>query len=1453
MSKRKSTPKKPNPSRPSEKGDGVAHTSGGESVNSEVVGAQAEDEATEARKPGLTLVGIGASAGGLEAFTSLIENLPVNTGLALVFVQHLSPTHESMLPQLLSEKSSLTVVQATDGTVIEADHIYVIPPNTQMGFYDGRLRLTPRPEGRSRYTPIDYLFHSLAEHSGNAAIGVVLSGTSSDGAAGLRELKAVGGITFAQDPETARYDAMPRAAIATGAVDRVLPPQEIAGELVEISRHPYVRHVVAVTPGQDIPVLDDKLPRIFALLRSATGVDFTHYKMATIKRRLQRRMALHKITSVDRYLRFLQENPPEVLQLYQDILIHVTRFFREPDTFKALTDILFPELTERAGGDNSVRIWVPGCSTGEDAYSVAIALLEYLGDDAHNVPIQVFATDVSETAVEQARTGAYAEAIEADVSPERLQRFFTKFDGQYRISKMVRDVCVFARQDVTHDPPFSKLDLIFCRNLLIYLGSHLQKKLMTVFHYALKPSGFLVLGAAETVGAGTELFRAADRKHRIYRRRATDVVPSFQFPLDYVNRAPRERRTAGDSREGASVLREADRLILEKYAPPGVIVTSDLQIVHFRGQTGLYLEPAPGDASLNLLKMTREGLLHGLRAAITEARKQEAPARRDGLQVRTNGGRQQVAIEVIPLQGSGESQHLLILFHDAGPAAETSEETPPAGSEKSAKTGPDPGTVRRLEQELAASREYLQSIIQDLEAANEELQSANEEILSSNEELQSTNEELDTAKEELQSTNEELNTLNEELQGRNEEMAQINSDLTNLLASVQIAIVMVSSELRIRRFTPMAERVLNLIPSDIGRPISHIKPNFDLPNLDELIGQVVDNVTVMEREVHDREGSHYLLRIRPYKGADNRIDGAVLSVFDVTTTRRQEAQLQIARGDSNAVLSAVPEPLLVLDSSRRVRIANRAFCDVFRYSSTDILNRQVFEMGEGEWNVPALRAYMERAGNTVDQLDTEPMELRGRDGVARQMRLSIRRIEGLLEGDTSILLLFQNVGPHRSGEAAPTGVGTMPVAVAPRRVHQLGSRTMAKSLQNMTRAELIREIQRLRRAAQPAPALQAVSQELAVHQEELRVQTDHLQTTQQELEASWNQYAELYDFAPVGYASLDNRGVVTAINLTGAAMLGQERERILGYPLLSFVMDADRRIALEHLSRCQQAGAGEHVRHELRLRSGVPIEISTRVVRRWEEPAECRCALIDLTERKRAEESLRQAERLASLGTMAAGIAHEINNPLNGIMLTTEYVQQIGEGEADPEIMSGLAAIMDETRRAAAIVKGVLRFSRNERTAKVTGDLNEVIRKSAQLAGIYLTDAKPNVTLELADGLPSIAMNTTEIEQLFVNLIKNAAEAGGAQVQITVRSWASPGGATAEVEDNGPGIAQESLPHVFDPFFSTRRHEGGTGLGLSICHGIVAEHGGTIAIRSRPGEGTAFTVHFPAAALSNTA
>jgi two-component system CheB/CheR fusion protein len=921
-----------------------------------------DDQAAQATE---YVVGVGASAGGLEAFSHLLRNLPSNPGFALIVVQHLAPHHESGLTSLLSGQTPMPVVQATEGVRVQPNHVYVIPPNVQMEIREGQLHLTQRPTDRTQYTPIDVFFRSLADDAQDRAIAIVLSGTASDGALGVRDVKAVGGITMAQSPETAKYDGMPRAAIATGAIDLVLEPNEIAAELVRIARHtaeilPSLsanRAAVAAPETTREPALE----RIFTLLRGTTGVDFKRYKLPTIERRIQRRMLLHKLTRLDEYVRFLDAHKPEILALYQDILIHVTRFFREPESFQALTSVVLPRLMETRHSEQSIRIWVSGCATGEEAYSIAIVLLEFLGDQASGVPIQIFATDISEPAIEHARNGTYPESITADVSPARLRRFFTKSDGGYRIGKLVRDACVFARQDVTRDPPFSKLDLILCRNVLIYLGTDLQKRLMSVFHYALKPQGFLMLGHAETIGTHSDLFSIADKKHRIYQRKS--VAPSLAFPVDYTALPPPlgRRAPAPGPETNRSVQNEASRIIQERFAPPGVIIDPDFHIVQFRGHTGPFLEPAPGDPSLSLLKMAREGLLFGLRTVLQDARKHRKTMRKSGLRVRYNGGLRSVNVEVIPVI-AGDRDHFLVLFEDVTSTATRKQKphaSPKAARRNAEAIGVATNDLARLQDELASSRDYLQSIIQELEAANEELQSANEEVLSSNEELQSTNEELDTAKEELQSTNEELNTVNEELNARNEELSRVNSDLVNLLASVQIAIVIVASDLRIRRFTPMAERVLNLIPTDAGRPISHIKPNIECPDLEALITEVIDTVTPKEREVQDGQGNWLLLRIRPYKNVDNRIDGAVLTLFDIDGTRRAAEKAPVG-AYSDALLSALHEPVLVLDETLHVRLANPAFCERFGLERADVERRLVYDLGRGAWNVPRLRTLLER-------------------------------------------------------------------------------------------------------------------------------------------------------------------------------------------------------------------------------------------------------------------------------------------------------------------------------------------------------------------------------------------------------------------------------------------------------------------------------------------------------------
>jgi two-component system CheB/CheR fusion protein len=836
---------------------------------------------------GLTVAAIGASAGGLEALTQMIDSLPADPGLVIVILQHMAADHESALPHLLAVHTRLPVVQVTHGVQMRVNHIYVVPPNVQMTMSGDRLLLASRPADRSRHTPIDTFFSSVADAAGNRAIAVVLSGTASDGALGIRDVKAAGGITIAQQPDTAKYDSMPRAALASGFIDLVLEPAAIGRELGAIAQQPYVRRRPAHSGDQ---IGEAQLEEVFELLRPMSGVDFRHYKQPTIRRRLLRRMALHRSDSIESYIKLLRQDPHELRGLFQDLLIQVTRFFREPESFAALRKDVIPKLLKSLPTDQPLRFWVCGCATGEEAYSLAMSAVEAIeGSTDRNVRVQIFATDISDVAVDQARNGTYPQAIEADVGQARLRRFFSRIDGQYRVNKQLRDMCVFARQDVTKDPPFSRLDLVMCRNVLIYMDTPLQRRLLGMFHYALNPHGYLMLGQAETVGSEAGLFAVADKKHRIHRKRGmAAALPALTLPpgsLPTLMRKPAGSVIAG--RDKALEL-EASRALIERYAPPGVLVDADLQIVQFHGHTGDFLEPSPGEASLHLLKMAKEGLLHGLRTAISTARKSKKALRRDGLHVRSGDDWQSVSIEVVPIVALGRP-HFLVLFEKlASPAAA-------AGTRSKKRTGraKPAGTAQgsKLElmrRELAASRDYLQSIIQELEAANEELQSANEEILSSNEELQSTNEELDTAKEELQSTNEELNTVNDELQTRNEEVGRINGDLINLLASIHVAIVIVGGDLRIRRFTPMAEKILNLIPADIGRVIGHIKPNINCPDLERLIVECMDSVTPLERDVQDLQGRWYSLRIRPYKSLDNKIDGAVLALFDVDLLKRAE-------------------------------------------------------------------------------------------------------------------------------------------------------------------------------------------------------------------------------------------------------------------------------------------------------------------------------------------------------------------------------------------------------------------------------------------------------------------------------------------------------------------------------------------------------------------------------------
>ncbi len=875
---------------------------------------------------GSPIVGIGASAGGLEAFERLLSRLPNDLGMGYVLVTHLEPTHESHLTEILSRATQMPVTEVVEGVRVEPNHIYIIPPNTNMVLRQGKLCLVPRQIAFGQHMPIDFFFHSLAEAQKHRAVGVILSGTASDGAAGMRAIKVAGGITFAQDAQSAKYSGMPQSSIAAGAVDFILPPEGIAKELEKIARDAYFRaarleEFELPPPGEES---NGAVQEILALLGKTFGVDFTHYKQSTVHRRIRRRMALQAMASFKEYAQYLREHDPELSALYKDMFINVSGFFREPDAFKHLQRILFPTLFKHRMPETPIRVWVPGCSTGEEAYSIAICLLEYLHEKQKNVQVQVFATDISDDAIHFARKGHYLEDTRAQVEPRRLRRWFTKTENGYQINKTVRDLVVFAKQDVTKDPPFSRLDLISCRNLLIYLGPVLQKKLIPVFHYALKPNGYLFLGAAESIGTYSDLFVLADRKYKIYTKKAglhrqqLEAVAE-RFQLQEVDKElvkhPEHVKSSLESLKEA-----ADMMLLNEFTPPSVLVNQDMEILQFRGRTGPYLEPASGTPTLNLLKMAREGLIADLQSAIHESHKKSIAVHRQGVKVTQNGDWKIIDLHVAPLKTPLSGEPCFLITFQEPPAL-----PPRKARQVIGKRRMTPGEIEnaerisQLKQELAANKAYLESVIDKHESSNEELRSLNEEIMSSNEELQSTSEELETANEELQSANEELITLNEELHTRNLELTRANNDILNILGSMSVSLIILDRKLNIRRFTPTAQELFNLISTDIGRPISNIRLKLTLPSMDEKLRAIIEGGAASMVEIQDKDSRWYSMQLRPYMTTEKEIDGAVIAVTDITTLVQQSSDLKAAvsqREEAQAKLHEVHRRLLEAAISR---------------------------------------------------------------------------------------------------------------------------------------------------------------------------------------------------------------------------------------------------------------------------------------------------------------------------------------------------------------------------------------------------------------------------------------------------------------------------------------------------------------------------------------------------------
>ena len=892
------------------------------------------------------IVGIGASAGGLEALELFFNLMPTNTDAAFVVVTHLSPDHASMLTEILQRATQMPVSEAEDKVKVKANCVYIIPPNREMEIYRGFLQVNTPVEPHAQRLPIDMFLTSLAEDQAENAIGIIMSGTGHDGTEGFRAVNTAGGITIAQEPSTAKFDGMPISAINIGHADHVFNIEEM---VAFISSDQLVH-----TLKQKAPAILNSITPILEQLSEATGADFSLYKKSTISRRIQRRMAKNNIEDTHLYSRFLKENPTELVVLFKELLINVTNFFRDPEAFDVMEKLILPKLCKNKPNDYIFRVWVSACASGEEAYSIAMLLVELMEKTQQYFKVQIYATDLDEDAIATARAAIYPASISVDVSPERLRNFFVRHNDGYRIKKELREMVVFAVQNIIKDPPFTKLDLISCRNLMIYMESGLQNRLIPMFNYALKPDGVLFLSPSESIGNHTELFSAIDRKwkfyHAINRKSATHPTMSpFMWVEKNNNLIPEKVMAKTKETNFADLSR---KLLIQFFAPASIITDLKGNIFYIYGDTGKYLRPAPGHASLNIVEMAREGLEVELRLAINNIAK-GSPMVKAEIQYKYNDKPASVSLCVrqLPVLDGNEGL-LLVSFQDI--AIVTSK-----AKRKVAAKPADITRIEDLEHELSYTKENLYATIEEQQAANEEFKSTNEELQSTNEELQSVNEELETSKEELQSVNEELITVNSELQAKIEHLASAQNDMKNLHDNINIATIFLDTNMLIRRFTRDSSKIYRLVASDVGRLLADIKSDLVDQDILELAEKVLETLIPIEREVCTHQDDWYLLRIQPYRTLENVIDGVVMTFTDITSRMKSEDLVKVARELAESIVDTIREPILVLNSKLKIISTNKAFCELFDVTIKNTVGHKIYEIGNNQWDIPALRKLLE--------------------------------------------------------------------------------------------------------------------------------------------------------------------------------------------------------------------------------------------------------------------------------------------------------------------------------------------------------------------------------------------------------------------------------------------------------------------------------------------------------------
>lgn len=966
------------------------------------------------KKTSFPIVGIGASAGGLEAYMELFRRLPSDTGMAFVLVQHLSPKNLSMLSEIVQKTTTMPVQEVEDGMVVRPNHVYVIPPNSVLEIFHGVLHRRPMNAEFGTNRLVDIFFNSLARDHKHLAVGIVLSGTGSDGSQGLLDIKAAGGISLVQDPASAKYDGMPTMAIKLDHPDRITPVSGLAKELIRIALNPHLRQAFAFEQGKLKPEAEASLRKIFILIRAATGTDFSVYKYPTILRRIRRRMLLSRIDTLANYHTYLVNSPAEVQALFADLIINVTRFFRDSEVFEVLKTQVLPAITHERSEGEPIRIWVPGCSTGEEVYTIAICVLEFLEEQALHFPVQIYGTDVSESIIKKARAGFYNDGIKSQISKERIEQFFVQENNGFRIVRKVRDCCIFSLQDITVDPPIHRLDLLSCRNLMIYLGNAVQKKLMETFFYALNDRGFLLLGTSESVGASATLFRVVDEKSKIYLKRTSSVFPRRTV---YSSRmiAEKNQPALGIDLETEDTktskyshpLRMAEKIVQQRFTPAWILVNQSNDIIQFKGNTDNLIAPRSGEPSWNMARMLREELVADVSILIQATQHDRKTVRKEGIQIKSDDVVRRIDVEVVPVTVAENDPHYLVLFF---------ERIEKDKNEKGLTGSKDPA-MRKLKEELAFTKRSLRSFLEEQTSTRQELQSANEEVMSANEELQSTNEELETAKEELQSTNEELVTLNEELSQRNSELHRTNDDLSNILTNVHVAIIIVAEDLTIRKLTPAATKLFNFSENDIGRSLADFNTGFPIEKLRKKLLEVIHDVTPQELEV-DVQGRHFSVLMRPYKTMDKRIDGAVLTLLDVDQLKHKEQVALASQEYSNAIIQTIHDPLLILNQQLVVERANKSYFDTFRVSLQDAVGKPFFKISNKQWDLPELKELLENILPQKTEIRDFLVDRKFAHIGRRRMLINARRLEWNHHHEVMILLAIRDVTENQHMIAA---------------------------------------------------------------------------------------------------------------------------------------------------------------------------------------------------------------------------------------------------------------------------------------------------------------------------------------------------------------------------------------------------------------------------------------------------